>query len=250
MQIVPALYIKDQKAAVYRPGDYDNIEFLDEDPYELLERLSIKHINRVYIIDVDASLPGDNNNAGLLGSLSNTCVIDLEVGGGIEDMEYLKSLQYAGVDYFVLGTSVIRNFDFLTEIAAADHVKNDRIQISLDVMEGQLFVHGWTEAVSDITPKELIYKCINAGFSRFIITDISKDIDQNRRPDFDLYRDLVGQYPGAKIGAAGRIHTLEDVEELGAIGVAEVIVGNRIYKEEGLIERIAEFNASQKEEEA
>lgn len=241
MQIVPALYIKDGKAAVYRPGDYQHIEFLSEDPYDLIERIEQHHIHRMLIIDVDASLPGEANNAGLLGSLSNTCVIDLEVGGGIYDMDYLKSLQYAGVDYFVLGSVVIDNFDFLLQVKAAEDVNNERILISLDVKDRKLWTHGWTNPVTDLSPKELIWKCINAGFNRFIITDVDR-AKEGLGPDLEFYEAVVEQFPGATIGAGGRINSMEDIEKLAAIGISEVIVGNKIYKEPSLLNTISEFN--------
>ncbi len=239
MQIIPALNIHNGKPCVYIAGKIEQIEYIDRDPYELIQEVGNHHIRRMHLTDVDAYIPDGDPNTGLIGSLSNTCVIDLEVGGGIRTMDYLKSLQYAGVDYFVLGSVVYDNFDFLLEIANADHVKNERILISLDVMDGQLFFHGWSEPVTGVTPKELMWKCINAGFNRFIITDVER---AEKGPNFDFYKDLTQQFSGAIIGAAGKINSFEDVEKLEEIGIAEVLVGNRIYKEEGLLEVLSEFN--------
>ena len=245
MQIVPAIYIHDDKAAIYRPGDYDNLEYLAKDPYEVIQSLDVKGISRILIIDINASIPGEKkNNKGLIGSLSNTCVADIEVGGGINDMEYLKSLQYAGVDNFVLGSVVYDNFDFVKQLATEDHVKNEDILISIDVQDGKLFYHGWNDPVEDLTAEELMYKCINIGLNSFNVTDVKKDADA---PNFEYYEKLIQQFPGATIGAAGNIHTLEDVEKLEALGVREIYVGNRIYKEPALVETIAAFNLAREE---
>ena len=246
MQIVPAIYIYDGKAAVYRPGDYENMEFIDKDPYEILKEIEENGIGRVLLIDINASGPGEApNNKGLIGSLSNTCVVDIEVGGGIDNMEYLKSLQYAGVDYFVLGSVVYDNFDFVRKLAEEDHVKNDDILISVDVLEGKLSYHGWKDPVEGLTPQELMYKCINIGLNRFNVTDVRREAEH---PNFEFYEELRTQLPGASIGAAGNIHTFEDVEKLEALGVREVYVGNRIYKEPELLKAIAEFNKGREAE--
>ncbi|RMG26561.1 MAG: hypothetical protein D6730_08820 [Bacteroidetes bacterium] len=237
MQIVPALYIKDGKLAYYRPGDYEHLEYIPRDPYDLIRHLEEVGVTRIMLIDLDASLPGEQTNAGLIGSLANTTIIELEVGGGIDNMAYLKSLQYAGVDYFILGSVIIDNFNFLLEIAADEHIKNERILISLDVKNGELTTHGWTQVVTDIGLKELMWKCINAGFHRFMITEIDSD-----RPDVNFYRELVEQFPGSAIVAAGRINTFEEVEQLEAAGVEEVVVGDEIYQDDALLKQMVEFN--------
>jgi len=245
MQIVPALNIHNGKPCVYIAGKIEDIQYIDKDPYDLIQEIGNYHIQRIHLTDVDAYVPDGKPNTGLLGSLANTCVVDLEVGGGIHNMDYVKSLQYAGVDYFVLGSVVYDNFDFLNEIAAADHVKNERILISLDVLDGQLFFHGWSQPVTGITPKELMWKCMNAGFYRFIVTDVERT---SKGPNFDFYRELLEQFSGATLGAAGKINTFEDIEKLEEIGVNEVLVGNRIYKEEGLLDVVSEFNKARRKD--
>lgn len=249
MQIIPALYVKDHKLAVYRPGDYDNISYLDQDPYELLSQLGELKIDRIHLIDVDASLPGEpKNNSGLIGSLSNTCISDIEVGGGITEMGYLKSLQYAGVDLFVLGSVVIDDFAFLREIAEADDVQNDKIVISLDVKDGNLTFHGWTEEVPELTLNQIIWKCINIGFRRFIVTEVDT-VDPHRGPNIPFYTDLMRQYPDTIITAAGNINRLEDVEQLAAVGMQEAIMGEKIFDNEfAALAEIAEYNRKQKDE--
>jgi len=243
MQIVPALNIHNGKASTYIAGKNDHVDYLDEDPYNLVKKIGNHKIQRVHIIDVDAYSADGKSNTALIGSLSNTCVVDLEVGGGIKDMAYLKSLQYAGVDFFVLGSVVYDNYDFLNEIAQAEHIKNDKILISIDVKDGQLFYHGWTDPVEGITPKELIWKCMNTGFTRFIVTDVDS---QRKEPDFNFYKELVELYSGAKIGAAGSIKDFETIDKLAEIGVDEVIIGNRIYKDDALLDKISTYNEKYK----
>ena len=242
MQIIPALYIKEGRAAAYRPGDDAALEFLPQDPYDLIDLIgTYEDISRIHLIDMDAVLPGEKNNCGLVGSLANTTVPDLEAGGGINDMEYLKSLQYAGVDYFVLGTVVFENFAFLEAISQASDIKNDRIMIAIDLMDGQLTYHGWTESVEDQNLRNLIRRCLEVGFHRFIITDVDSTHPE-KGPDLLFYKELVEQFPEAIFAAAGNIITFQDVDDLKQVGVREVIVGDEIYKEEGLLEKIAAYN--------
>ncbi|MEM7655327.1 MAG: HisA/HisF-related TIM barrel protein [Bacteroidota bacterium] len=241
MQIVPALYIKDGKAAAYVPSDYENLEYLPQGPYEIIDLLGNENIRRIHLVDVDASMDTDLDNRGLIGSLANVSVPNLEVGGGVRQMDYLKSLQYAGVDYFVLGSVVLDNPDFLQEINDAVHIKNERITIGLDILNGQLTTHGWMDTVGGHTPESVIQLGMEHGFTRFICTDIDSTGHDNG-PDLTFYESLAKGFPEAHFSASGHIRSFADVDALRNIGVEEVIVGNEIYKEEGLLEEIYAYN--------
>lgn len=241
MQIIPALYIQNGKAASYIPGNYESISYLDKDPYEVIELLGKHDVQRIILLDIDAAKGTDLNNKSLIGSLANLTVPDLEVGGGINEMEYLKTLQYAGVDYFILGSAVFKNFDLIAQICESDHVKTERILISLDMLDGRLTTLGWTEAVTDKSLSEVIRDCMKYGINRFIISDLNSDHPENG-PDLTFYSELIEEFPEAIISAAGHIHSFEDVEALKKIGVAEVVVGNEIYEHEEWMEKISAYN--------
>lgn len=241
MQIVPALYIKDGKPAAYTPGEFDHIDFLDFDPYDLIAEICKHKVQRIYLVDMDASGTEGKNNRALITSLANTTVAEVEAGGGITNMDYLKSLKYAGVDYFVIGSAAFENQDFLKEISEASHVDNDEITISLDLLDGRLTCHGWTQPVDDQTMRSLIQGSIELGFSRFICTDIDTT-HPNNGPDILFYKELVEQFPDVTFLASGHINNFQDVEDLRAVGIKEVIVGNEIYKDLSLLDQISEYN--------
>lgn len=249
MQIIPALYIHQGRAASYIPGQYDTIAYIDQDPYELIDLLGKHDIQRIILLDIDAAKQGEDDNKGLIGSLSNIAVPDLEVGGGINDMDYLKTLQYAGVDYFILGSAVFQNFDLIRQICESDSVKTDRVLISLDMMDGKLTALGWTQEVEDKGIADVIRDCMEYGLKRFIITDVNSDHPEHG-PDLTFYSELLEAFPEAIFSAAGHIHSFEDVEALKKVGIAEVVVGNEIYQEEEWMDQITAYNKKEAEEAA
>ncbi|RMG59926.1 MAG: hypothetical protein D6722_21555 [Bacteroidetes bacterium] len=246
MHIVPALYIKDGKAAAYRPGDYLNLSYLDRDPYDLIQELSDHHIQRIMLVDVDASLDNPQHNMGLIGSLANTTIPDLEVAGGISNMDYLKSLQYAGVDYFVLGSAMFDNFAFVEAVRDADHVDNDRIMVAFDLLDGQLTCHGWTREQPDQDLFALIQKTLDNGFRRCIVSHINTQ-QPEAGPDLDFYRRLRLRFPDLILTAAGHIHSFEHIDALRDIQVDEVVIGNEIYQQPGLMAQISAYNEAEGE---
>ena len=241
MQIIPALYIHDGKAASYYPGDYESIDYLDQDPYEIIELLGKHDVQRIIMLDIDAATHAGKNNKALIGSLANLSIPDLEVGGGINDLEYLKTLQYAGVDYFILGSAVFNNFDLLRQLCEADDVPNDRLMISLDMRDGRLTTLGWTQEVTDKTLIDVIRDCMEYGISRFIITDVDS-ANPDQTPDLTFYSELVEAFPEAHFSASGHIHSFEDVEALKKVGIKEVVVGSAIYRHEEWMDKISEYN--------
>lgn len=241
MQIIPALYIHDGKAASYTPGNYESIHYLEQDPYEVIDLLGKHDVQRIILLDIDSARGNEQNNKSLIGSLANLTIPDLEVGGGINDMEYLKTLQFAGVDYFILGSAVFKNFDLIKQICESDHIKTDRILVSLDMLDGRLTTLGWTEAVTEKPLSDVIRECMEFGITRFIISDLNSDHPESG-PDLTFYSELIEEFPDAIFSAAGHIHSFEDVEALKKIGVAEVVVGNEIYEHEEWMEKISAYN--------
>lgn len=243
MLIIPALYIHGGRLAAYQPADYVNLQYVEGDPYEIIARIADMDIPRIYLVDLDASVGGGSNNAGLIGSLANTCVPDIAVGGGLRDLDYLRSLQYAGVDQFVLGTVVFEDMHFLEQLKSAPGLQHVRISISLDLLDGQLTSRGWTHP-EDKRLEDLIHECMSLGYKHFICTDVHPQ-KRESGPDLDIYKRLVSAFPEAQFAAAGQIHSLDHVSQLAAVGVHEVIMGDEVYLSETLLRSIAQYNRQQ-----
>jgi phosphoribosylformimino-5-aminoimidazole carboxamide ribotide isomerase len=239
MRIVPALFIKEGKAAIYKAGNFKEIEFLNEDPYDIIARLDKLDIGHIGLVDVDAS-QGKSNNAGLIGSLANTTVATLHVGGGINDLDYLKSLQYAGLDFFIIGSAVHEQPALLKTIAAADHIKNERISIAIDICDGKLYYHGWKDDL-DVSLNHFMQEAIDLGFSRFLLTDVTTDT-ASPLPDVAFYQSLKESFPHCNFVAAGRIDSFADIDALATTGVDAVVAGNKIYKDDNLLKQVADYN--------
>lgn len=243
MLIIPALYIKNGKLAAFNPGEYEHLQYLSQDPYELIDKLGEHDIQRIYLLDLDASHPNDENNKGLIGSLANVAIPDLEVGGGLSDINYLKSLQYAGVDHFVIGTSAHLNPSLVETIAEAKHIKNERIKIAFDLIDGKLTALGFTEEVEESLEERIAY-FQGLGLTHFHVTNIHTDKEEDG-PDLDFYRKLVESFPEAHFSASGHIHTFEDIDQLKEIGIEAVLVGNQIYREPGILAAVAAYNKAE-----
>lgn len=241
MQIIPALYIKHHRFALFQPGNPSYIEYLPTDPYELVSTLAELNIPRIHVIDQDTWSEKLSPNTGLIGSLCKLCNSRLEVGGGIRNLTFLHRLKAAGVQYFVVGSALYDNFSFLVEISKDSQFSNQNFLISIDIDKGKL-AHSGSSIDKSISAKHLIRKCMDLGFNRFILNDL--DIFQvEAGPDVCFYRSMTEAFPTATFSASGRVITMEHIEALQKVNVVEAMVGNEIYRIPGLLEQISQFNS-------
>ena len=245
MQIIPALCILGGKVATFQPGNPES-EILPDDPYALVERLSEANVLRIHLVDIDGARREGKHNAGLIGSLSNVCVSQLEIAGGLEDLDYIRSLRFAGADLFVIGSVIYDRPAFLEELIQDDGLQPDTIMISLDMIDGQLTFHGWTKAADQERVTSIIERMTELGFSRVLITDVNRDYQQHG-PDYSLFSFLTQSFPQVKFTIAGAINSYDDIERLKKSGVHEVIVGQDFYDTDEKLKRLSDYNKSEGE---
>ncbi len=244
MQIIPALYLKHQRFALFQPGNRSYVECLSDDPYQLITSLSALNVPRIHIIDQDSWTHSPSPNTGLIGSLGKICRQPIEVGGGIRDMDSLRRLHRAGLRYFVIGAALFEHFAFLVEISKDAQFPNSHFLLSIDIQKGKI-AHAGHAGHEGASVRQLVQKCIDLGFSRFIVNDLyTFRIDEG--PDVRFYRDMIESFPSATFSASGRIITLEHIESLEKVGVAEAMIGNEIYLEAGLLDQVSHFNLARK----
>lgn len=245
MQIIPALCIYQGKVAAFRPGEPESL-IMPDDPYEVIERLGKANIMRIHLVDIDGARHEGNNNVGLIGSLSNVTVSQLEVAGGIESLDYIRSLRFAGADLFVVGSVVYDRPEFLEEIKADGIIKPGCIMISLDLIDGQLTFHGWRDIADQSTVIDVIRRMVDLGFTRMLITDVNHDF-VDHGPNTSLFSTLTQTFPAVKFTVAGTIKTYEDIEILKKAGVHEVIVGHELWDSEEKLKRLSAYNRAEGE---
>ncbi len=134
----------------------------------------------------------------------------------------------AGAARVILGTAAAD----LAAPAVQRHA--DRIAVSVDVREGRLISHGWTQ-VQARDAVELALDLAAFGVRRFIYTDAGRD-----GMLVGPAADRVGQFVravGRPVIAAGGVGRASDLRALEAVGVEGVIVGRALY--EGRIDRTA-----------
>ncbi|MEX2229070.1 MAG: 1-(5-phosphoribosyl)-5-[(5-phosphoribosylamino)methylideneamino]imidazole-4-carboxamide isomerase [Dehalococcoidia bacterium] len=224
MEVIPAIDIRDGRCVRLEQGDYARETIFDADPLSVAHRWASEGAQRIHVVDLDGAREGWPVNLALVRRIAESVDCHVQTGGGIRDMETLRSTLDAGVSRVVLGTAAVKDPELLREAVA---VAGDRLVVSVDARDGFVSIEGWTEATS-VDARALIERLANAGVNRIVYTDIMRD-GVRRGPNFEMYERLTADTSIAVI-AAGGITTTEDIHHLAACGVEAAIIGRALYE--------------------
>lgn len=243
MYIIPAIDVLDKKVVRLREGNYQDVTTYDISLEEQIKNYKANGTEMVHIIDLNGA-KGDFSNQEYLFDIVRRTDMKVQYGGGVRSIEKVKELVDAGVHRVIVGTQAITNPSFLEELAKLNEGRvkyADHIVIAIDVLDEVIKYSGWLES-SPIKLIEYIDKCLALGFYRFLCTDISKD-GKLGGVGLDLYKKLLAHSPIIKLIGSGGISSMQDIEDLNAIGQVEsCVVGKAIYENKISIEEIKDWN--------
>lgn len=223
MKIFPAIDLRGGQVVRLLKGDYDQMTVYGNDPLAVAKEFASKGAEFLHVVDLDGAKDGNNPNFDVVKTLAEESGLKVEIGGGIRDEETIKKYIDAGVFRVILGTIVVKNPEFTTEMIKK---YGDKIAVGVDISGRQVAIHGWTE-VSAISVDEIFEKLAADGVSCIICTDISKDgaMEGTNRA---LYQELNEKYP-VDIVASGGVSDMEDILALKEMDIYGAIIGKALY---------------------
>lgn len=207
--IIPAIDLLNGQAVRLYKGDYDQKTVYSDQPLEIAQKFKDMGAKLIHIVDLDGAKSGENPNFEVIKKIAS--MIDIEVGGGIRSVEVVD--QYLQVaKRVILGTIAVKDPQFVIDMV--NKYGQEKIVVGVDVKEGKVAVHGWTEK-SDLDYLDFIN---SLPCEIVIVTDISKD-GTLKGPNWELYKaiknkkiivsggvacddDLVNPYYGTIVGKA------------------------------------------------
>jgi phosphoribosylformimino-5-aminoimidazole carboxamide ribotide isomerase len=217
--VIPCIDLMDGKVVQLVQGREKALE--GEAPLVMLERFAGFPV--IQVIDLDAAL-GRGANDEIVRSLASRAVT--RVGGGVRSAERAQALVEAGASRVIVGTAAFDEAGirrgFLEALAAA--VGKERILLALDSKGGRIVVKGWQEATK--FEAETVIGELEPFCGGFLCTYVDKE-GMLQGTDLDWYRRLRG-CTDHELTAAGGITTLEEIDELTALGI-HAALGMAVY---------------------
>ena len=224
MKIFPAIDIKDKKCVRLVKGDFDNKTEYNMSPVEQAGKYKDHGFKNLHIVDLDGALTGQTVNLDIIKDIVSKFDLKVEIGGGIRNFESIKKYTDVGVEKVILGSSAIKDKNFLKE---ACQQFPSKIALGLDAKDGYLSVSGWKENSNQLT-LDYLKEVNDYGVSRLIYTDINRD-GTKQSPNFEETQ-KVADISSCPVVISGGVSSIDDIKKSKSLkNIEGIIVGKAIY---------------------
>jgi phosphoribosylformimino-5-aminoimidazole carboxamide ribotide isomerase len=214
-----------------KQGDMAQSTTFGEDPVAMARSWVDKGARRLHLVDLNGAFAGHPKNElairRVLKEVGNE--IDVQLGGGIRDLDTIERYLDAGLRYVIIGTAAVKNPGFLQDACTAF---GGHIVVGLDARDGKVATDGWSKLTRhDVV--DLGKKFEDYGVESIIYTDIGRDgmlSGINLEATVKLAKALT-----IPVIASGGLSSMADIEALCEVedeGVEGVICGRAIYSGE------------------
>ena len=228
MLLIPAIDLKDGHCVRLKQGDMQQSTTFGEDPVVMANNWTAQGARRLHLVDLNGAFAGHPVNEKAIRRILKEVgsAVDVQLGGGIRDLDTIERYLDAGLRYVIIGTAAIRNPGFLQDACTAF---GGHIIVGLDARDGKVATDGWSKLTRhDVV--DLGKKFEDFGVESIIYTDIGRDgmlSGINVEATVRLAQALT-----IPVIASGGLSSMTDIDALCAVedeGIEGVICGRAIY---------------------
>ena len=228
MLLIPAIDLKDGHCVRLKQGDMDQSTTFGEDPAVMSRSWVSKGARRLHLVDLNGAFAGHPKNEMAIRKILKEVgtEVDVQLGGGIRDLDTIERYLDAGLRYVIIGTAAVKNPGFLQDACTAF---GGHIIVGLDARDGKVATDGWSKLTRhDVV--DLGKKFEDYGVESIIYTDIGRD-GMLSGINIDATVKLA-QALTIPVIASGGLSGMADIEALCDVedeGIEGVICGRAIY---------------------
>ncbi len=224
MIIIPAIDLKDGLCVRLLQGRKEDVTVYSNDPASTALQWESSGAKLLHIVDLDGAFSGSQKNLSSIEKIRKAVKMEIEVGGGIRDMERIDLLLSFNINRVILGTAAIENPELIREACSRYPGK---ILVGIDAKDGFVAVKGWVK-VTHVRAIDLSLNMQEYGAAGIIYTDISRD-GMLTGPNIEATRQMVEALKIPVI-ASGGISSIEDIKKLKEIqALWGAITGKALY---------------------
>jgi phosphoribosylformimino-5-aminoimidazole carboxamide ribotide isomerase len=217
--VYPAVDVLDGRVVRLEQGRRDAVTVEGGDPAKAARSFAAAGAEWLHLVDLDGAFTG-SPSPGLVAAVA-AAGIPVQVGGGYRTLDDVASALDAGAARVLVGTAATDP----AFLAAAVERFGARIAVALDVRDGRVATHGWTDTAS-LLALTFAEACAAAGAMRLVVTSTTRDGTLSG-PDLPLVEELLAV--GLPVVAAGGVASLADVEAVRDLGCEGVVLGSALW---------------------
>ena len=236
LELLPAVDVADGKAVRLTQGEAGS-ETDYGHPVEAALTWIQAGAEWIHLVDLDAAFGRGDNRSIIAEVVSASKAVKIELSGGIRDDASLEAALEVGATRVNLGTAALEDPDWTSRVVAK---YGDFIAVGLDVRGTTLAARGWTREGGDLY--EVLARLEDAGCSRYVVTDVTKD-GTLRGPNLELLKSVL-QKTSKPVVASGGISSLDDIRDLRdlvPLGLEGAILGKSLYAGKFTLEQALEI---------
>ena len=228
MLLIPAIDLKDGHCVRLKQGDMDQSTTFGEEPDVMARQWVGKGARRLHLVDLNGAFAGQPKNEQAIKKILKSVgsEVDVQLGGGIRDLDTIERYLDAGLRYVIIGTAAVKNPGFLQDACTAF---GGHIIVGLDAKDGKVATDGWSKLTGHEVV-DLAKKFEDYGVEGVIYTDIGRD---GMLSGINIEATVrLAQALTIPVIASGGLSNMADIEKLCAVeseGIEGVICGRAIY---------------------
>ena len=237
MEIIPAIDIINGKCVRLSQGNYQTQKIYSDSPAEVAKQFEDAGIKRLHIVDLDGAKRGSVVNLNVLENIAFQTKLKIDFGGGIKTDDDVQSVFDCGATLINIGSIAVKQPALV--IKWIEKFGAEKILLGTDVRNKLIMINGWQQS-TEINIMNYLKEWSSKKIQNVFCTDISKD-GLLQGTAIDLYREIIQAIPSINLIASGGVSSVKDIEELGYIGCAGVIIGKALYEEKIKLMELKKF---------
>ena len=227
MLVIPAVDIIDGQCICLSQGSFDEVKVYSDDPGTVASNFGSFGAERLHVVDLDA-VRGIGENYDTIARIRDSFDGEIQLGGGIRDIEKARKLLSLGIDWMVLGTVLVDEpalvSTWILELGAF-------FIAAIDCRDGLVKTDAWQKD-SAVKAEELAVKTAKIGIGAIVYTDIARD---GTMSGLDMEGgEKIARASSLDVFLSGGVGSMDDVRFLADKkpgGIAGVIIGKAWYED-------------------
>lgn len=219
-RVIPCLLLKGR-------GLVKTVRFKDPtylgDPINIVKIFNDKEVDELLFLDIAATVENRKPPYKLLEEIAGECFMPLGYGGGIRDLEDIRTILNLGVEKISINSYAVENPSFIR--AAADYAGSQSVIVSMDVKKNlrgryEILTRGGRKATG-LNPVKFAVEMEKQGAGELLLNSMDRD-GMMQGYDIELIKLITGAVgiPVVACGGAGKTQDLADAVKRGGASAA------------------------------
>jgi len=226
MILIPAIDLMNNQCVRLSQGDFHAQTIYSADPVKTAQNFAATGFTHLHMVDLDGARARETKHLHILRAVSSATGLFIDFSGGIRTLEQARNAFDNGASAITIGSMAVNDVE--TTQSILNVFGPEKVILGADVKNESIATAGWLEESGRDVHSFLEY-WLGKGFSKVMITDVSKD-GMMQGPSVQLYKRVLEKFPGFRLIASGGIASMDDIYELRNLGCYGAITGKALYE--------------------